>query len=905
MAQGGFVEIRIHGVNGTPPANMLELPGPEAVQRELSYTDNTTSFFVARPQYADPGSHPVEAYSWGSLTAGSGGISGPIIRAGWLLLLPFALVNVAYWSRPKLDWKTEKSKRETEESEKIAWSRSVTACAVKWAGLMFTMLIVTSACVLAIDMLAIGCFRPNATDCDSWATWPFSWGDAGDRVFVAALGVLAMLGVLFWLSRRTKNLYEAVPDGDPGGITEQVGGDLRLDVGEVDEGVVLRRRKMWQGQDRVSRLQLVHLAVGISTVALYGSMTITTGQGRKFAAILAIVALAVATTAIALGVGDGNDFAGDNPRSGAAKWWTYASVGLAVIALSAFLVTSFATNPRVMVDPQEDGAPGTVIPILLYTALWSIIGFCAFASRAKWLAFGAALIPWALLLGGFLFPDRNPSWITIGVAAAVVMFIVFVGVIGHRRTRMDGHAWGGAAPGMILGAALVIGTLYTLAAVFSVSWILGEDRPPSFNVDDLARSVYEYGRAPASTEAPAATELSPRLLDWLAIGMLPWLLVLFVVIVGRVFGLKFWREAKPAISAQRLEDNESEAAFQPPQISGVALEKLEKKRVGKRMLAARAHRTERLLGLAAVVTILAGYSVILATAVGDPPWKSPLSLSRLSWHIGSWKVFGWETLGSLLTDLTAAGILAAFLASLGLVFVASRVRGSASVRRSVAVLWDITTFMPRTAHPFSPPCYAERVVPEVTRRVREVISNDQKTVILSGHSQGAVIAVAAASRLSDSELQDVRLITYGTQLRAWFGKIYPGVLGSWALGNQRVDVQWDFSKAQPDAPWQTEASEPGNSLPDYPEGDREPTSLLARMLAANAGGETRPWVNLYRRTDPIGFRVFADKSCAADVYLSEADTELQLSDPKLITTHSSYPTSKVYRAVIWNWAGDP
>jgi hypothetical protein len=94
--RGGWTELRVHGVSGTPPDRMLQHP---RVRRVAG--DSRAGFYrrhwTHRASALDTAADRVEAYSWGGLTAGNGG------RALWLLLLPFLLVNVAFWALPATD----------------------------------------------------------------------------------------------------------------------------------------------------------------------------------------------------------------------------------------------------------------------------------------------------------------------------------------------------------------------------------------------------------------------------------------------------------------------------------------------------------------------------------------------------------------------------------------------------------------------------------------------------------------------------------------------------------------------------------------------------------------------------------------------------------------------------------
>lgn len=127
--------------------------------------------------------------------------------------------------------------------------------------------------------------------------------------------------------------------------------------------------------------------------------------------------------------------------------------------------------------------------------------------------------------------------------------------------------------------------------------------------------------------------------------------------------------------------------------------------------------------------------------------------------------------------------------------------------RHLGVLCDLTLFWPREAHPFVPPCYALKVVPELVARAREHLADPDTRVVLVGHSQGSLLAAVATARLlgslDDADRDRVGLVTAGSQL------------------------QWAYSRAFP-------AVVPPDSLRD---------------LAGSLGGR---WRSLCRGTDPLG-----------------------------------------------------
>jgi hypothetical protein len=129
-------------------------------------------------------------------------------------------------------------------------------------------------------------------------------------------------------------------------------------------------------------------------------------------------------------------------------------------------------------------------------------------------------------------------------------------------------------------------------------------------------------------------------------------------------------------------------------------------------------------------------------------------------------------------------------------------------RRQIAVLWDVATFWPRSYHPLSPPCYAERAVPDLQRRLWWLHDNDERaSAVLVAHSQGTMLAIAALVQQDrwPAEGGHASLITFGSPA----GKLY-----AWAF-------------------------------PAYI------TTGLLTPLAPGGGGHVRDWLNFYYPTDPI------------------------------------------------------
>lgn len=328
--------------------------------------------------------------------------------------------------------------------------------------------------------------------------------------------------------------------------------------------------------------------------------------------------------------------------------------------------------------------------------------------------------------------------------------------------------------------------------------------------------------------------------------------------------------------------------------------------------AALARRGETLL---AQVALVAGAAMLFAVvhasgALLSPAGERATDATGVLADVAEWSV--------------AAGLYLCVAAAVGLVALGTRVHKDSAFRRPVGVLWDLSCFWPRVAHPFSPPCYAERAVPDLFERLRFATQGSDRA-LLAGHSLGSFLCVAAILRLQHTypKVDDSRplavdepgprahvaLLTYGSQLRYYWGRVFPGAFGPQVLGNTPA-------APQPGRP----AGRLLLSRYEYPTRGSATTAQtrpshatsVAEQLGA-AAPESSRWINLFRLTDPLGFTVLRDDAGNSDTddrarpLLDRPVSEVTLSDegdptPPDLLGHAGYSRSSDYHQWAWTLA---
>jgi hypothetical protein len=421
--------------------------------------------------------------------------------------------------------------------------------------------------------------------------------------------------------------------------------------------------------------------------------------------------------------------------------WALAAV-LAGLAAAVLVVADRSRRSEETADKTVDRY---AVPALPGLALAATVLTALYAGwhRTGWHSAGR-------LPGGDVFTGTAIAQGTIVVLLAGVTWLM------HRdrpgpRTILGGL--GGPAVAMI--ACAVGGLMCAGAAVRFADWIDGGATP---------------GAAHDALPGP------PVVLIWQATVIPPMILALLVLVA--VLAVGYRRDV--AREAEQVRQSHPGEPEQPARTRQIARAEARARLTDRApALIATCALAALALGAVAVSGAMASGEIPGDAARGTPGFVSAVAQS--SQALGSW--------------LLGAAVL--LLVGLG-----RRAYQNAGARRTIGILWDVGTFWPRAAHPFAPPCYAERAVPDLTWRMATWTEPAGRELVLSGHSQGSVLAAAAVWQLDAETRRRVALLTYGSPLERLYGRYFPAYLGPAAL-----------------------------------------TSLSE---------ELRAWTNLYRLTDPIG-----------------------------------------------------
>jgi hypothetical protein len=135
-----------------------------------------------------------------------------------------------------------------------------------------------------------------------------------------------------------------------------------------------------------------------------------------------------------------------------------------------------------------------------------------------------------------------------------------------------------------------------------------------------------------------------------------------------------------------------------------------------------------------------------------------------------------------------------------------------------------------------------------------------------------------------TEVAAISLLTYGSQLRAYFGRIMPELLGPDVLGHLPSRGANLFGR---DA-WATSLADE-DARPDAPPAD----SL--RVLLGGGPGASGRWISLWHRTDYIGFPVVRYTASPVDRYAQEVDASGYMLK---VLTHGDYPRTPAYAKAL-------
>jgi len=425
-----MAELRVHGVSGTPPRNML-YTDPVALTRPGDVPDESHTHVKVyrKPTESKYGvGDRVEAFHWGGLTSGSW------FSAFWVLLLPFSLANVAGWAA----------------GNRKPW----TVRLVRLYGLILTGVFINLTVMATIDFF----WQWSYGRVPEW----LSWFKDNRQIVVAALFVVVGWG--FWgivSLASTRSHFSPLTGADRRSLLWGLKPDTMLPPGEgapagnqwVDpaESPIVDDA-LWGAHAILHRLRRIHFGFGFLMLAFAAAAATNTGWqigslalfDWPTAIVLGLVALNLVTLLMT------------KPGAGAAgaatRWLTTVQPHVGVVALigASILLWRFdIEQPDHWAHLRDTSTFLLIVASVSLLLVWVTAGKVSASAGSLGTFFGVVLGAAAIFsLSGFLGESSQVveglNWLAGGVFIwLLVLVCVLLWTIVTRISTADRKLWDG------------------------------------------------------------------------------------------------------------------------------------------------------------------------------------------------------------------------------------------------------------------------------------------------------------------------------------------------------------------------------------------------------------------------------------------------------------------------------
>ena len=703
-ASDQWVELRVHGVSGTPPGSMLDRPHVAQVggDDESRYFRSTDAAGAELP--GDDG-QVLEAYHWGRLTSGSK------VKALWLVLLPFGMVNASQFML--LPAGAHRG------AAVVQW---LCRCLLRLLAILLTSLFAFTAGLVLIDLLA---WR--------WAPEARFVGSLNPNVVVGA--AIALTGMVVFVLPILGRGYERGRVGrwwsalrSPGARTSRAG--LPGPVSSASAPTPLADDAFYAGDSDAPVLRDLHLTAGWLVVC-------------------------------AMGVWAAHPTA-----------WRHDDVTLRLALASWVVVVVMAT---LLGEPESSRSVRLPAPLVRARRAWHwLVGV---VSPVFVVASGLLLVSVVVTTRGisrtewktvFDRPesfDYIANWLLVlGVAVLVALLLANALLVatlwGQRPERgSPGRAFMPYAGGMAASVVATIGTFvgvgFSAALTTGISSLLNLSQSPS---DDPSAGDLNVGTTPMLDRVAYAWGLNVGVVVLIALSLVAW---------------RVWPTVRKAVQ-DRVQAMYG-GARQP------LLDDRWQKRVRKAVHLA---RVKNAIGISCAVFV--AFGMVLAGVLAWELWPCR-NASGVDQCGQAWGLFDLASQPKYVIaegGLARSNVVALFGAwvllavSAALLAASRKAVAEEGKRRGLNVAWDVLGFWPHAVHPFAPRPYSQRSIADLRTRLRWHLarhprSDERRTVVLCGHSQGSLVSFATLATLPQAERDRIALLTFGSQLRVIFPRAFP------------------------------------------------------------------------------------------------------------------------------------